>query len=117
MGKLSHSTRIQIIGFYFMSLTNEQISIALECDERTVENWINRYNETGDIEALPRSGRPRVTTRADEEDIVAAVVADPFENAVNISKNKGSAVSDTTIRRRLQEYMGSAVEVRHRRND
>ncbi len=104
MGQLSHSTRIQIIGFYFMGLTNEQISIALECDERTVENWINRYNETGDIKALHRSGRPRVTTRADEEDIVAAVVADPFENAVNINKNKGSAVSDTTIRRRLREH-------------
>ncbi len=45
-----------------------------------------------------------MTIRADEDDIIAVMIADPFESAVNINKNKGSAVSDTTNRPRLREY-------------
>ncbi len=62
-----------------------------------------RYAQTGTIRALPRPGRPLVTTRDDDINIIASNKMNPFQSAVDILNDSGLDDSVATIRNRLKE--------------
>lgn len=103
MGQLPREVRLQILCFYFMQFTFEQIGLALGIDPRTAENWIIRFNETGDIEPRRRSGRPRITTRDQDVDLVGYIKLNPFKSATDARNDSGLEISVETVRRRLKE--------------
>lgn len=83
-----------------------QIAKEVRCDASTVRYWIRRYQEVGDVEEAPRSGRPRKTTEEQDETILElleenreAVVKDIHSKA----KKRRIQVSPSTVRRRLVE--------------
>lgn len=48
-----------------------------------------RYEETGSVATLPRNGRPRLTTPAEDQAIVAASAASPRNTASDIARQEG----------------------------
>jgi len=84
-------------------LYSSGISEAIGCNERTTEGSLIRYKQTGSVKVMPRSGRPRVTARDDDINIITFCKVDPFKTAVDILNESGLYVSSETIRNRLKE--------------
>jgi len=86
-----------------VSMTDREIGRELHIPHQTVSSFLTRLETRHSSENLPRSGRPRITTKAQDRRIIAAFQANthvPFaalQNIVNIP------ASTTTIRRRLHE--------------
>jgi transposase len=103
MPQLSDETRWLIITLSACGYIVPEISEALGCNARTTEGWLIRYAQTGSVKILPRSGRPRVTAKDDEINIVAFNKVDPFKTAVDILNESVLYVSAETIRNHLKE--------------
>jgi transposase len=108
-------------------LSPKQISKEVRCGESTVKFWLKRFRETGDVEELPRSGRPRKTTEEEDEVIVGAVKEDDevlIKDIATKLKRQRIEISPSTIRRRLVEagvewkpvIMKPLLSENHRRN-
>ncbi|XP_066965864.1 uncharacterized protein [Macrobrachium rosenbergii] len=67
----------------------------------TVQMWIRRWEESGNLNDLPRPGGPRKTTPAEDDAIVRAAREQPLTNAEVIREDLGLGVSSMTARRRL----------------
>lgn len=52
----------------------------------TCKNWWSRYCETGEVNTLPRSGRPKSLTPLQEAEIVAIFENQPFRSVVSIAE-------------------------------
>ncbi|XP_066963216.1 uncharacterized protein [Macrobrachium rosenbergii] len=75
----------------------------------TVLLWIRRWEESGNLNDLPRPGGPRKTTPAEDDAIVRAAREQPLTNAMVIREDLGLEVSSMTVRRRLH-----AAGIHHR---
>ena len=80
-----------------------QIAREMGVSRPTVRRWLQRYEESGILKDLPRTGRPRQVTAHDTERIVDYVSEHPFTNAVDIKTQLQLDFSARTIRRRLHE--------------
>lgn len=83
-----------------------QISKEVRCDISTVKYWLQRYKQTGDVEEIDRTGRPRKTTKRQDEVIIELQAADQDAVVKDIhskAKRRRIEVSHSTIRRRLVE--------------
>jgi transposase len=78
MPQLSQETRFRIILFHYMGFNWEEIAEASSCDWRTVVKWIQRFELNGNVNALQRSGRRRVTTPDNDIDIAASINSNLF---------------------------------------
>jgi len=107
MPQYPEQTRWLMIILFHSGMTIPEVAEALECDERTVERWITRFNNTLSVTALPRPGGPRKTSRDQDIDIVADIKVrtnnNQFKTAVDILNNSGLEVTAQTIRNRLRE--------------
>ncbi len=103
IGNIDEETRWQIVLFYYLGIALREIAFAFNCDERSAQRWIYRYETTGNVKDKPRSGRPRKTTRDEDIDIVAASKADHFRTAVEILKSSQFDITVWTVRNRLNE--------------
>ncbi|CAF4523682.1 unnamed protein product, partial [Rotaria sp. Silwood2] len=87
-------------------MSNVNISQYLRISESTVRYWLERYETTGDIEIIQKSGRKRSTTEKQDDTIQSMIAQHPTEStrqiAVRLSK-KGVKISKTTLRRRFKE--------------
>ncbi|CAF3005901.1 unnamed protein product [Rotaria sp. Silwood2] len=85
---------------------NADISRYLHVHEPTVRYWLERYETTGEVEVIQKSGRKRCTTEKQDTAIQSMVAQHPTESldqiAFRLSK-KGIKVSLTTLRRRFKE--------------
>ena len=85
------------------SMSDREIGHELHIPHQTVSSFLMRLKTQHSSENLPRPGHPRITTKAQDRQIIAASEANthvPFaalQNIVNIP------ASTTTIRRRLHE--------------
>ena len=52
-------------------LSIRAIANELQCSKDTVQIWINRYQDTGDIQDVERRGRKRKTSEREDLDIIA----------------------------------------------
>ena len=84
----------------------KKVAEYIKCSTSTVSSWLERYDSTGDVQDLPRIGRPRVTDENEDKTIVETTESHATENIHQIGnrlKRKHVEVSERTIRRRLSE--------------
>jgi transposase len=76
------------------------------CSVKTVQNLLDCYHDTGDVQAGVSSGRPRVTSKKQDESVVKIAKKDGEASSGAIAeklKGKGVVVTARTVRRRLEE--------------
>ncbi|KAK3891784.1 hypothetical protein Pcinc_004325 [Petrolisthes cinctipes] len=69
----------------------------------TVRLWLRRYEAEGHVLTRPRPGRPRVTTKEDDERLRRAVERNPQMTAVTLTREAELPCHVVTTRRRLWE--------------
>ena len=79
------------------------ISREVGCDVSTVKFWLKRYEETGDVEELERTGRPRKTIARQDEKIITTQESNREATATAILKEVRVGVSRETVRKRVRE--------------
>ncbi|CAF4164580.1 unnamed protein product [Rotaria sp. Silwood2] len=87
-------------------MSNADISRYLQIDESTVRLWLKRYETTGDVEVIQKSGRKRSTTEKQDTIIQSMVAQRPTESVGQIAyrlSKKRIKISETTLRRRFEE--------------
>ena len=86
-----------------MSIKEISKSESLQYD--TVRKLVQRYRQTGDVKNLPRSGRPKVTTKRVDLMIRNEANRHPFSSsrriAAAVQERTGTTFSAVTVRRRL----------------
>ena len=92
------------------------------CTRKTIEHLRRRFRVTGNVADRPRSGRPRVTTAADDRYIVLQHLRNRRLNAAAIGRLYG--IHRQTVRNRLRQnvqpacayrpYFGQILTRRHR---
>ena len=70
MPKLNNNERNQAIGMLNADMSATVVSRHFGCTRKTIERLPRRFLVTGNVADRPRSGRPRVTTAADDRYIV-----------------------------------------------
>ena len=70
MPKLDNDERNQAIGMLNAGMSATVVSQHFGCTRKTVERLQRRFRVTGNVADRCRSGRPRVTTAADDRYIV-----------------------------------------------
>lgn len=81
--------RIRIVCHYFSGMPPIEIALLYDLDLRTVERWIKRWEETGEVNPLKSTGRPRKLSQDDQFMLCAAAIEDPFKGAMEIWKELG----------------------------
>jgi transposase len=59
---LTMAERNLIIYFLGAGLDNKDIAIALSRGKRTIDKWVNRFQATGEMQAIKHRGPQRATT-------------------------------------------------------
>lgn len=77
--------RARIIGEWERGVPTGDIAVSVGVSTRTVQRWISRWGEEGTLANRPRRGRPRITTRQQDEQIIAASIDDPLKTSVTIT--------------------------------
>ena len=78
----------------------------LHYSKDTVQTWINRYQETGDVQDEERRGRKRKTSEKEDLNIISIAKKLRTSSSADISKlmsRKGTDISSRTVRHRLNE--------------
>ena len=87
-------------------LSIRTIAKKLQYSQDTVRTWINRYQETGDVQDEEKQGRKRKTSEREDLDIVSIAKKLRTSSSAEISismKRQGTDISSATVRRRLNE--------------
>jgi transposase len=87
-------------------LSLRAIAKELQCSQDTVQTWIVRYQETGDVQDKPGSGRKRKTSEIEDKKIITMVKKQRTTSSATISMSmdkQGVDISSATVRRQLYE--------------
>ena len=85
-------------------MNHSHIAFILDCDVRTVNYWLGKYEMTGSIDDKERSGQPRCTTEEEDAAILALSEFDHHMQPKEIRAELGMMdISIRTVRRRLNE--------------
>ncbi|CAF3421339.1 unnamed protein product [Rotaria socialis] len=90
------------------------VAKAVHCNISTVKYWLNRWTQSKDLIHSTRSGRPRVTTEKQDQQITSLAKEQPFFTAKDITNQlewRAVIVSKRTVCRRLNE-----ADARYRRS-
>ncbi|CAF3033805.1 unnamed protein product [Rotaria socialis] len=90
------------------------VAKAVHCNISTVKYWLNRWTQSKDLTHSTRSGRPRVTTEKQDQQITSLAKEQPFFTAQDITNQlewRAVIVSKRTVCRRLNE-----ADARYRRS-
>ena len=108
--QLSIQKRWEIIFLYLHELgpklSIKAIARRLKCSKDTVQSWIDRYQETGNIQDEEGRGRKRKTTEKEDLDIITIVKKQRTSTLADIStvmSKQGTDISYQTVKRRLNE--------------
>lgn len=63
MARLSEADRNRIIGMLQAGLSKSEVAKRMNCTRATIYRTWARFQQLGNVRTLPRSGRPKVTTR------------------------------------------------------
>ena len=98
-------TRAKIIALSEEGRSTRYIQNKIGVPKSTVHNVIRRYKTTGSFEDMFRSGRPRVTTKAEDQSIVLTCKRNrrltAQEITTNFNDSHQKSVSERTVRQRL----------------
>lgn len=92
-----------IIGLHAGGTSKSEIARRLGISRRTVQLWIQRYEEEGNVLTRPRPGRPRVTCAEEDAGLVQAARTNPLTTAVTLTREVPMACHPSTTSRRLAE--------------
>ena len=70
MPRLSREQRLRAIGMLEAGLGQRTVARRLGCSQPAISNLARRYNQTHSVNDRPRTGRPRVTTPAQDRQII-----------------------------------------------
>nr|CAH7728359.1 unnamed protein product [Callosobruchus chinensis] len=103
--ELSAFGRTQIIALWQAGLSRHPIADRLSVVRSTVSRTIRRYEETGEVNSRPRTGRPTVSTRR-EDRYTAQLARRGRSVTVRVSRSQfqrtfNRVISTATIRRRV----------------
>ncbi|KAL7293249.1 hypothetical protein TKK_0013029 [Trichogramma kaykai] len=93
--------RNRMVGMYEAGLKLKEIAAAINCSQRTVKRWLNRFNKEGNVETKDRCGRKRATTKEQDEAIVQLAMQTPLTAAKAVLPALGLNCSVDTVRERL----------------
>ena len=96
--------RGRIIGEWEHGVPTRDIAVNVGVSTRTVQRWISRWREEGTLANRPRRGRPHVTTRQQDEQIIAAAINDPLKTSVSITQELHLPCTPQTTRQRLKNH-------------
>lgn len=106
--KLSNLDRARALGQLQMGRSSREVARVFNTSRQSIGRIRQRYAATGDVKDLPRSGRPRVTSRAEDRHITNVVLRNRFINAPEMTRRirrqrgaGGRPVSVQTVRNRL----------------
>nr|CAH7730296.1 unnamed protein product [Callosobruchus chinensis] len=106
--ELSAFYRTRIIALWQEGLSRHQIANRLNVERSTVSRTIRRYEETGEVDSRPRTGRPTVGTIYLSSRLVAIAQLVRRERSVTIPGQRSQfqrtfnrVISTATIRRRV----------------
>ena len=103
MPRLSQEQRDQVIGMSTMGASQRQIARTFNCSQTTIRRLLIRYQQTGQTRDRPRSGRPRVTTPAEDRCIRQIHLRNRFVTATSTAATAlGHVISPRTALRRLR---------------
>ena len=120
--------RERAIGMLGAGASTEEVSVQVRSSVQAVRSLRRRFVQTGSTEGLPRSGRPRVTTPAQDRYILNQHLRNRFLTATaTASVTPGvhkPRISAQTVRNRLAEnnlrarrpYVGTVLTDRHCRD-
>ncbi|XP_017764711.1 PREDICTED: uncharacterized protein LOC108554080 isoform X2 [Eufriesea mexicana] len=104
-GTLETSVEIRnrMIGMSEAGLSTLSIALAIDRSERTVKRWLERWHKEGNVQTKERKGRRRITTKEQDEAIVAMATQQPLTAAKYVAPALGLKCSVDTIRERLHK--------------
>ncbi|KAG7169277.1 putative Transposable element Tc1 transposase-like 55 [Homarus americanus] len=97
------ANRALIVGHYQGGTSISEISRLMGISKSTVRRWIRRFEGEGHVETRPRSGRPSVTSPADDARLLQAVRQAPRTTAVTWKRYLRLRCHPVTTRRRIHE--------------
>ena len=78
------------------------ISQKLGLHRTTVSRWIKRYEQEGDVSTRPKNGRSRVTTVAEDQELVHTSRRNPQKTSIALQRELLPNISISTVRSRLR---------------
>lgn len=104
-GTLETSVEIRnrMIGMAEAGLSTLSIALAIDRSERTVKRWLERWHKEGNVQTKERKGRRRITTKEEDEAIIAMATQQPLTAAKHVAPALGLKCSVDTIRERLHK--------------
>ena len=125
MPTLNNDERNHAIRMLNAGMSATVVSWHFGCTRKTIERLRRRFCVTGNVADRPRSGRPLVTTAADDRYIVLQHLRNRCLTAAATGRQCG--IHQQTVRNRLRQnvqpirayrpYFGQILTRRHRRRD
>ena len=122
MPRLNNDERNQSTGILNACMSATVVSRQFGCTQKTIERLRRRFHVTGNVVDRPRSGRPRVTTAADDRYIVLPHLRNRRLTAAATGRQYG--IHPQTVRNRLKQnvqpilvyrpYFSQILNRRHR---
>ena len=106
--KLSETDRSRALGCIDAGMRSREIARRFRTSHQTINRIMQRYRHSGQFKDLPRSGRPRVTTRAEDRYVTNVVARNRFVTGPEVpsrlyaTRGPGACpVSVQTVRNRI----------------
>ena len=122
MPRLNNDGRNLVIGMLNAGMSATVLSLHFGCTRKTIERVRRRFRITGNVADRPGSGRPRVTTAADDRHIVLQHLRKRRLTAA--ATGRQYCIHPQTVRNRLRPnvqpirayrpYLGQILTRRHR---
>ena len=127
MPRLSDNQRNQAIGMLQAGVSKSDVARRFGCHPSSVSRLVSRFTATNSVKDLPRSGRPRKTTPADDRRMVLKTLRNRRLSARQIAEDlrrRHIIISAASVRRRLRRgglkscrpFKGLVLTQVHRRN-
>ena len=101
MGRLTDVDKGAIVALANLNWSCRRIAAELGFSVPTISLWVTRYRTEGHVRVRPAPGRLRITTPAQDADILATSQENHFLTAKQIRSELGIMISEKTITRRL----------------
>ena len=106
--KLSKTDRARALGCIDVGMRSREVERRFRTSHQTITRIVQRYRHSREFKDLPRSGRPRVTTRAEDRYFTNVVVSNRFVTSPEVRSRLYAArgprariVSVKTVRNRI----------------
>ena len=108
MGRLNHVQRNQAVGMIAAGMSYRQVAQRMNYTHRTIQRITEQNNATCSVMDRPCSGRPRITSRQQDQQRVLSQLRNRFQTVAQLARETRSIhpnhVSESTIRRRFRDH-------------